>query len=332
MSTSAVPHSFGLSYLDEQQRFKRRPNQQAYMLHKPVMDISGRPVKRTQARVPRRNVLDLSYAVPQPVMRSVMQPISPTILHNVTQQQSDNQNTVFAEQFEAMPEQAPHKKHAFRTVFPLAVAAVALVSGLAVFGFSLHQNKQAAAQVTAIVKQTQAASNADTTDESIPSEEPVTETAKRSYAVIPDTPRLITIEKIKVFARVMPMGILKSGALATPRNTYDAGWYTGSSKPGDGGATLIVGHALGGVGTGVFYNIKKLNVGDTIKVERGDGQVFSYIIRIKEQVAADKVDNAKLLLPVTVGKPGLNVMTCGGKFDAKEQAFDDRVIVYAEQI
>ena len=332
MATPSLPQSFGLGYLDEQQRFKRGPNHQPSRRLKPIMDVQSNAGRHVQAPIKNRNVLDLSFVSSAMETRAIHRTVTGTETHHNDSTANEATNSLFEQQLEQVDESNIKKKRTFRTVFPLVVSTIALFSGLAVFGLSIHQNKQAVAQVSEIVKEAQVTSVVSGADEGIPSEEPVSDTAKRSYVVISNTPRLITIEKIKVYARVKSMGILTSGALATPRNTNDAGWYNGSSKPGDGGASMIVGHAMGATGTGVFYNLKKLNVGDTIKVERGDGQVFRYAVVSKEQVPADKVDNSKMLLPVTTGKPGLNLMTCGGKFDAKEQTFDERILIYAEQI
>jgi hypothetical protein len=52
----------------------------------------------------------------------------------------------------------------------------------------------------------------------------------------------------------------------------------------------------------------------------------------KNQVPADKLDMSDLLIPVTVGKAGLNLITCGGKFLKESDTYQDRVIVYAEQV
>jgi len=308
--------TFGLSYLDEQQRFRRSPSNPIVKPRQVIADF--------KVGVPTTNPVAIKQVVSSPVRSSDF--IRHTVIPEpVVQAQPAETQTVFAEQF---VEEANSKRRTIFKILPIAVAGLALISGLAILGLSLHQNHKAAAQVAAIAKKSVDAGTADAP----PSEEPVTPAAIGKYTVAPDMPRLITIKKINVTARILSMGVLASGALATPRNTNDVGWYNGSSKPGTGGAALLVGHVSGATNVGIFYNLKNLVAGDIVTIERGDGTKFNYKVVQKEQVLADKVDNAKLLLPITAGKAGLNLMTCGGKYITDKETFTDRVIIYTEQI
>jgi LPXTG-site transpeptidase (sortase) family protein len=123
-----------------------------------------------------------------------------------------------------------------------------------------------------------------------------------------------------------------NGQLGTPSNIYDTGWYTSSSKPGTAGATLIVGHMTGQRSLGVFTNLNKLVTGDVLTVERGDGAVFNYRVVRMTVFPLASVDMSSALVPVTPGKPGLNLITCAGTYLSAQQTYSDRLIVYAEQI
>lgn len=235
------------------------------------------------------------------------------------------------EQIEAASGQVKRQwRRTFRRLLPVGIASLVLVAGLAIFALTLVTNKQVVEQVAAESRSADESGDAEEDETAPPSEEEVTPAAVNSYRVDPGRPQLIEIEKLGKRSRIKPMGLLRSGALNTPYNIYDTGWYDKSSKPGEGGAMLIVGHANGPTQPGVFYNLKKLEAGDIVKVTRGDGQQFSYKVVSKEQVKTDKVDMTKALLPVTKGKGGLTLMTCAGK--VKGNTFEDRMIVYAEQI
>jgi sortase (surface protein transpeptidase) len=130
-------------------------------------------------------------------------------------------------------------------------------------------------------------------------------------------------------ARVLQVGITKDGALATPSNVFDSAWYKQSAKPGQPGATLIDGHVSSWTTNGVFYGIKKLVAGDTITIERGDGTKLDYSVVKTMTYQADAVDMASLIKPVTAGKSGLNLITCGGKYDTKSGEFTQRIAVFA---
>jgi sortase (surface protein transpeptidase) len=162
---------------------------------------------------------------------------------------------------------------------------------------------------------------------------PVSAQDKSSYTVPSDNPRYLTIEKLGVSARILPMGILGSGALDSPKTAWDVGWYNRSAKPGAAGALLIDGHVNDTQNTlGVFGQLHTLAQGDLMQVERGDGQAFTYKVVSSLQIAVNDVDMEKLMKPVTVGRSGLNLITCGGKYDPKGQTFSDRIVVFAEQV
>ena len=168
--------------------------------------------------------------------------------------------------------------------------------------------------------------------EAAPDETPVTPAQRTQYKVAPDAPRILSIGKLGIESRVMALGTLQNGQLATPRNIYDTGWFTGSSKPGQAGATLIAGHMTGLKNYGVFTNLSKLIRGDIISIERGDGKVISYKVVTTIQVPVAGVDMSSLMVPVVAGKPGLNLITCTGSFVTKLNTFSDRLLVYTTQI
>jgi hypothetical protein len=156
--------------------------------------------------------------------------------------------------------------------------------------------------------------------------------AVASYTVAPDMPRYIDIPKLGVHARVLPVGVTSSGALGTPDNVYDTDWFNQSAKPGQPGAMLIDGHVSSWTTNGVFYGIKTLVAGDTVQVERGDGVVFTYKV-IKSQIySANDVNMTAALTPIVAGHPGLNLITCTGDVIQGTNEFNERVVVFTEQV
>lgn len=150
-----------------------------------------------------------------------------------------------------------------------------------------------------------------------------------SYVVAPDLPRYIIIDKLDIKARVKRMGVGADNAVQTPKNIFDTGWYDGSAKPGETGATFINGHVSGPTQRGIFYKIKNLRTGDPIVIEKGDGSKLTYIVASSESFPVDQVDMNKVLRPYGNAKKGLTLMTCGGSFDRTTQEYTERVVVYA---
>jgi LPXTG-site transpeptidase (sortase) family protein len=157
---------------------------------------------------------------------------------------------------------------------------------------------------------------------------------KDSYVVPADHPRHLIIESQGISVNILPMGLTETGALDAPKSAWEVGWYDHSTLPGSGhGALLIDGHVNDALNSpGVFYKIHTLKSGDEIKIERGDNQIVTYQVVKSEQQPIERVDMAKMLQSIEPEKEGLNLITCGGEYNYKQQTYDDRVLVYAERV
>ena len=160
----------------------------------------------------------------------------------------------------------------------------------------------------------------------------VSVSAVDSYQVAPSLPRVLTIANAKVHARVLSMDVNPDNSVQAPININDAGWYTGSAKPGEPGAALIDGHASGATRQGLFGYLDTLKLGDTVEVERGDGVKFIYEVVHTETVKREDVDMAKLLMPYGGAPQGLNLITCTGTYIRNEKTYDSRAIVYTKLV
>lgn len=183
-----------------------------------------------------------------------------------------------------------------------------------------------------IEKQIQETNASAEDDGSRPATTPVDGNAIDGYVVAPNLPRVLTIDKLGVKARIMPLGVTASNKLKAPGNIYDVGWYNASSQPGQPGAMLMDGHVSSWTSDGVFKNIKKLMPGDEIAVERGDGQMFRYRVVKLQAYDEAQTDMHAALKPVVDGKNGLNLITCYGRVRPGTSEFEQRLIVFTEQI
>lgn len=149
-----------------------------------------------------------------------------------------------------------------------------------------------------------------------------------TYKVAANLPRLISIPSQHIKARVLQVDVDKNNELLTPRSIYDTAWYTGSSKPGEFGAAVVDGHYVGPTTAGVFSRLTQLKKDDKVIIERGDGKILTFRVTAIETMATGKFDMMKVLNSVNAAKPGLNLITCGGAYDAKSFKFSDRTVVY----
>ena len=153
-----------------------------------------------------------------------------------------------------------------------------------------------------------------------------------NYSVAPDLPRVLSIAKIGVSARVIPMGTNADKSVQAPVNIFDSGWYTGSSKPGEKGAVFIDAHASGATRQGLFAYLDQLEKGDTLSLEKGDGSTLTYRVVGKETMPLANVNMTKVLQPYDGVKKGLNLMTCTGQWVKDKETYDHRVVIYTEQV
>lgn len=206
----------------------------------------------------------------------------------------------------------------------LAIAAVSVGTTVAWRQYSANQQAEKTA-----TDQQQLANNGHATGDNPSTKEP-SKDEFAAYTVAAGLPRYLYIPKIDVKSIIRQVGLTIGGAVGTPTNIYDTAWYIGSAKPGEAGAAMIDGHISSGKAGGVFYYLDKLQPGDPILVERGDGQTLRFIVVRSQTMKVEDVDMQQVLAPVNAGKPGLNLITCIGNIIKGTSRYDSRIVVYAE--
>lgn len=151
-----------------------------------------------------------------------------------------------------------------------------------------------------------------------------------NYKVAPSLPRYIYIPSINVKAVVRPLGLVNTNQIDAPTSVFDVGWFNQSSKPGKDGAMVVDGHVSSKSTKGIFYNIKSLEPGQPIVIEKGDGTRVTYSVSGQRLYDAANVDMAAVLSPINPNKPGLNLITCAGSVVNGTNEFNKRIVVFAE--
>ena len=220
-------------------------------------------------------------------------------------------------------------KSSKRTTILLAVMAVMLFAGgIITASIQLQTNRHVAAQVVGANSPSENIIARGDGGTALPSEAKPSKSA--SYTVPLLQPKLLTIPKLDISARVRKLGVDSHNELQVPNNIYDTGWYEESAKPGDaGGAILIDGHVSGATKQGIFYSLKTLGIGDGIEVERGDGTKYRFKVVKLQYYDVDKVDMIAAITSAVPGKPGLNLITCAGQYNTSAGRYDQRLIVFA---
>lgn len=209
------------------------------------------------------------------------------------------------------------------------LAIMLLAAGLVILFNSLRNDRAVKAQVKQLAQITE---NDTGIGEGIPSEaKPPGANDTSTYKVSSDLPKLLKIDKINVNARIRRVGVGPNNVLNAPANIFDVGWYDGSAKPGENGTIVLDGHVSGPTKNGVFYSLGTLKEGDKVKIERGDGKLYTFSVTGTELFDNDKVDMNKVLTSSVPGKPGLNMVSSAGRFDVRTNQFEQRIVVYAAQ-
>jgi len=164
-------------------------------------------------------------------------------------------------------------------------------------------------------------------------ESPVTSTEIDEYIVEPMQARYINIPSLDVQnTRIYPVGLDANNLLTAPANINDVVWYKTSGTPGNGGVLLMQGHNVGINKNGVFYKLSTLVKGDTITIQRGDGEKFVYSVVENNSMSIEQV-NATGMKSMGVsaepGKEALNLMTYDGTWVPRLGMFDRRTMVRA---
>lgn len=159
-------------------------------------------------------------------------------------------------------------------------------------------------------------------DETEPTQQEVIE-----YTVPAGNPRYISIPSIgNVNQRqVISVGLTNAGALDTPTNIFQAGWYNQSAKPGSGGAIVIDGHNGGPNVVGIFKYLPNAKLGEKVIIENGAGQTFTYTIVKNDTIPLEESDEyMKQIFKKLDGKETLTIITCTGEWSQTRQTYLSR--------
>ena len=143
-------------------------------------------------------------------------------------------------------------------------------------------------------------------------------------------PVALAIPAIGVRTPLERLGRTPQGTLQVPVSTTEAGWYTGSPRPGQIGSAIIAGHIDSTQGPGVFFRLRLLRPGDLVYVRRSDGTLVVFRVYAERMYAKTRFPTERVYGPAPDAE--LHLITCGGVFDAATGSYLSNVVVYAAQI
>lgn len=165
----------------------------------------------------------------------------------------------------------------------------------------------------------------------LPAFEPVAPTPGPTIAppptpIVVGDPTGLSIPSLDIQSDLIPTGIEENGRLEVPpvEQPMQASWYEGFPEPGEAGRpAVILGHVDGGGQKGVFYNLRKIQVGEIVNVDNMKFRVYKVEIYPKNEFPTEEVYTPN-------ERPELRLITCGGTFGGDRAGhYDDNVVVYA---
>jgi hypothetical protein len=140
-------------------------------------------------------------------------------------------------------------------------------------------------------------------------------------------PSQVRIPVIAVDAPVIPLGLREDGRIEVPADFDETGWWVDGPEPGEPGPAVILGHVDSYLGPAVFFDLRLLEPGDSIHVDRRDGTTVTYVVERTEQHPKDTFPTDAVYGPTP--EPVLRLVTCGGDFDRERRSYDDNIIAFA---
>ncbi|GAC1422012.1 MAG: class F sortase [Ktedonobacteraceae bacterium] len=143
-------------------------------------------------------------------------------------------------------------------------------------------------------------------------------------------PAHLIIPSINVNAPVENVNIQSNGDLGIPQqNQWEGvGWYSNGPRPGAAGSAVIDGHLdrPGGY-PAVFWDLHKLQVGDTIKVVDAKGKTLRF--RVTRTASYAPQDAPVQEIFGDTGGTYLNLITCAGTWIPSQKQTTLRLVVYS---
>ncbi|SCE92000.1 Sortase family protein [Micromonospora mirobrigensis] len=145
-------------------------------------------------------------------------------------------------------------------------------------------------------------------------------------------PVRVTIPAIHVSADVVPVAGDADGRLEVPPldRPEVTGWYRPGVSPGEAGNAVIVGHVDSLSGPAVFFNLGRLRVGDTIRVDRVDSTTVAFRVDGVGSYPKERFPTERVYGGGAASR--LRLVTCGGRFDVRRGDYLDNVVVFATRV
>jgi hypothetical protein len=163
------------------------------------------------------------------------------------------------------------------------------------------------------------------------SQGPSTPAHVATFITVPRSgPEELLIPVLGIHIHVGRLGLQPDGAVEVPETTHTVGWFDRGVTPGQVGSAVILGHVDSYLGPGIFFELKTLRANDLITVILADGTVTRF--RVTKVLQFSKTSFPDKLVFGSHGVRSLQLVTCGGPFDASTGHYLANVVVFSRLV
>ncbi|MGO4343920.1 class F sortase [Paenibacillus sp. MCAF9] len=142
-------------------------------------------------------------------------------------------------------------------------------------------------------------------------------------------PAKLSIPALEIDAIIDPVSITENGQMDVPSSTKRVGLLSNGILPGMVGNSVIDGHVDSHTGPAVFYRLKNIKLGDLISIRSKEDCTIDFIVESIEIFKTSEAPLSKIFGPADESR--LNLITCTGKFNRKNQEYLERLVVFAKR-
>jgi sortase (surface protein transpeptidase) len=139
-------------------------------------------------------------------------------------------------------------------------------------------------------------------------------------------PVSLSIPVIGVSTSLSALGANPTGTVEVPTNFQQPGWFQPGPTPGQLGSAVILGHVDNYQGPAVFFRLRTLQAGDQVSVTLADGVVARFAVDAVAMYTKADFPDQQVYGPHD--DSSLQLVTCGGTFDADTGHYLSNVVVY----
>lgn len=145
------------------------------------------------------------------------------------------------------------------------------------------------------------------------------------------TPVHLTIPGIGVDTRLVRLGLNDDGTVEVPTVPETAGWFGLGTVPGRRGSAVVLGHVDSVDGPAVFADLSTLRTADRVRVVLSDGGIVAFEVTGLETYANADFPAQRVYAGSRRSRT-LNLVTCGGAYDAERGGYQSNVVVWTRRV